>query len=105
MRTASVACINWLRGPQTSTYKKAESLHMKKLLSIITVTAFTLGLSVGAYAAEKKAKPAAEAATDTAKKPAEAAKAAPEKVAGEAKSIPMYTRADAIDVKAKTFTN
>jgi hypothetical protein len=76
---------------------------MKNLLSIITVTTVSLGLSVGSFAAEKKAKPA-DAAADQAKKPAEAAQPVPEKVAGEAKAIPMYTRADAIDLKAKTFT-
>jgi hypothetical protein len=70
---------------------------MKKLLSIITIAAFALGLPAGSFAAEKKAKPAAE-------KPAEAAKPAPEKVAGEPKTIPMYARADVIDVKGKSFT-
>lgn len=75
---------------------------MKKLLSIITLTAFAAGVPVASFAAEKKEK---TAATDTAKKPAESAKPAPEKVTGEGKAIPMYTRADAIDAKAKTFTN
>ena len=65
---------------------------MKKLLSIITVTAFVFSLSAGSFAAEKK------------EKPADAAKPAPEKVAGEAKPIPMNLRADAIDAGAKTIT-
>lgn len=80
---------------------------MKKLLSIITLTAFALGIPAGALAAEKKEKPAAEKpaaekAADKAKKPADEAK--PEKVAGEGKPLPMNLRADAIDAKAKTIT-
>jgi hypothetical protein len=74
---------------------------MKKLLSIVTLTAIALGLPAASFAAEKKAKPAEE---KPAEKPAEPAKPAAEKVVGEAKSIPMYSRADVIDVKAKTFT-
>jgi hypothetical protein len=78
---------------------------MKKLLSIITVTAFTLGLSVGSYAAEKKTKTGAEATPDPAKKPAEPAKPAPEKVAGEAKAIPLYVEVTTIDAAGKSFTH
>lgn len=77
---------------------------MKPLLSIITITALTLGLSSGSFAADAKTKTAAEKAADTAKKAGDTAKPAAEKVTGEAKSIPMYSRADAIDVKGKTFT-
>lgn len=74
---------------------------MKSLLSIITITAVSFGLGTGSFAAEPKTKAAAEGA----KKAGEAAKPAAEKVSGEAKTIPMYTRADVIDVKARTFTN
>jgi len=81
---------------------------MKKLLSILTVSAIALSLPAGSFAAEKKAKPAAEAAPDAAKKPADkpAAKpeAAAEKVAGEGKPLPMNSRADAIDAAGKNFT-
>ncbi len=73
---------------------------MKKLLSIITITAFAAALPVASFAAEKKEK----AAADTAKKPAEGAKPAAEKVTGEGKPLPMNSRADAIDTKARTFT-
>ena len=68
---------------------------MKKLFTITTLVACTFALSAGMFAAEAKAK----AGT------AEAAKSSAEKVAGEGKAIPMYSRADAIDLKAKTFTN
>lgn len=85
---------------------------MKKLLSILTVSAIALSLPAGSFAAEKKAKPAAEAAPDAAKKPAEkpAAKpeAAAEKVAGEPKDptkpISYYGDVAAVDATAKTFT-
>ncbi len=78
---------------------------MKKLASLITITALTFSISAGSFAAEKKTKPAAEKPADTVKKPAETPAASAEKVTGEAKTIPMYSRADLIDVKAKTFTN
>jgi hypothetical protein len=103
-KLASVALYPWLRGPSTSTHNEEVNQQMKKLLSIITITAFALGLSAESSAAEKKDKPAAEKPADAAKKPAEAAKPAPEKVTGDAKSLPMNSRADLIDAKAKTFT-
>lgn len=77
---------------------------MKSLLSIITITAVSFGLSAGTFAAESKTKAAAEKAGDAAKKSAESAKTSAEKVVGGGKAIPMYVRADAIDAKAKTFT-
>lgn len=77
---------------------------MKPLLNIITISALTVGLSVGSFAAESKTKAAAEGAKKAGEKTAEAAKSTAEKVTGEAKTIPMYSRADAIDVKGKTFT-
>lgn len=81
---------------------------MKKLLSIITITALALGGSTTSFAAEPKPKSTTEKATDAVKKTrqttADAAKSAAEKVTGEPKTIPMYARADAIDVKGKSFT-
>lgn len=93
-----------LRGPLTSTHNKAENKHMKTLLSIITLTAVSFGLSAGTFAAEPKTKAAADAAKKAGEKTTEAAKSAAEKVTGEAKTIPMYARADVIDAKGKTFT-
>ena len=60
---------------------------MKKLLVLLTATAITWSLTGAAFAV----------------KPAEPAKAAA-KAVGEAKPIPMYSRADSIDTKARTFT-
>ena len=82
---------------------------MKKLLSILTVSAIAFTLPAASFAAEKKDKPAAEKAADTGKKPAEKApatspEAAAEKVVGEGKSLPMNSRADSIDAAAKTFS-
>ncbi len=77
---------------------------MKTLLSIITLTAVSFGLSAGSFAAEPKTKTAADAAKKAGDKTAEAAKSAAEKVTGEAKTIPMYARADVIDAKGKSFT-
>jgi hypothetical protein len=85
---------------------------MKKVLSIITLGAVALALPSSGFAAEKKAKPAAEATApaapaEGAKKPAEPAKKAAEApaAAGEAKPLPMNAKVDAIDAKAKTFSH
>jgi hypothetical protein len=83
---------------------------MKKLLSILTLSAVALALPVSGLAAEKKAKAtpaatpvaAAPVPTDGAKKPADAP--APGKGA-EAKAMGMYVKVDAIDAKAKTFSH
>jgi hypothetical protein len=64
---------------------------MKKLLTILAVTIWACGLPVFA-------------ATPSPAKPAKPATPAPSKVVGEAKTIPMYSRADVIDTKARTFT-
>jgi hypothetical protein len=75
---------------------------MKKLLHIVTIGAVALSLPIGACAAEKKAK-AAPAAAEPAAAPADGAKK-PAAEPGAPKPIPMYSRVDAIDEKAKTFT-
>lgn len=81
---------------------------MKKLLSILTVSAIALSLPAASFAADKKdqaaktgdtGKPSAE------KAPATSPEAAAEKVAGEGKALPMNSRADSIDAAAKTFTH
>lgn len=66
---------------------------MKTFLSLFTAT-LALGLTTDLLAAEKPAKAA----------PATPANAAPAKTVGEAKTIPMYSRADAIDLKTRTFS-
>ena len=76
-----------------------------KLLKLSLSAVLALGLSTAAFAAEKKksdapAAPAATAPTATTKKPEPAPTA--EKKAD--KPLPMYSRADAIDATAKTFT-
>ncbi len=77
---------------------------MKQLLQIITVGAVALTLQAGAYAAEKKAKAAPAAAETAPAAPAEGAKK-PAAAPGAPKPIPMFSRVDAIDTKAQTFTN
>ena len=72
---------------------------MKRLSTLLTISALALGLSATGFAAEKKAKPAEPA------KPAEAAKPAPEKVAGEGKPIPMDAEVSAIDAAGKSFSH
>ena len=74
---------------------------MKKLLTILTLTAFA-ALPATTFAATKKE--AAPAATPA---PAAAAAAKPvaAKPAAAPKSLPMYSRADTIDAAAKTFTS
>ena len=72
---------------------------MKKLLTILTLTAFA-ALPATTFAATKKE--AAPAATPA---PAAAAKPVAAKPAAAPKSLPMYSRADTIDVAAKTFTS
>ncbi len=69
---------------------------MKKLIAYLSVASVALALPLGAFAEAKK--PAATKAADAAKEGAA-------KVVGEPKSIPMYSRADSIDAKGKTFTN
>lgn len=69
---------------------------MKKLLTILTLTAFA-ALPATTFAAPKKETPAATPAPAAPAKPAAAKPAAP-------KSLPMYSHADTIDVAAKTFT-
>ena len=70
---------------------------MKKLLTLLAVSAFIFATSIPAMAAEKP---------EGAKAPAAPAGGAPEKVAGEQqlKAIPMYVRVDAIDPAARTFS-
>lgn len=79
---------------------------MKKLLSLITIAAVSLGVPINGFSAEKKmpAEKAPEAVKKTAEKPATPTKDAVAKVTGEGKTIPMHVRADAIDAKGKTFT-
>ena len=79
---------------------------MKRLLSLISVSAIIIGLPASGFAAEKKMPKATptEAVKKAAEKPAEVAKEAPAKVAGEGKAIPMYVRADAVDPAGKSFT-
>ncbi len=69
---------------------------MKKLLTILTLTAF-VALPATTFAAPKKETPAATPAPAAPAKPATAKPAAP-------KSLPMYSHADSIDVAAKSFT-
>src|SRR5258708_65835 len=61
---------------------------MKKLLTLLAVAAVTWSLNGAAFAVD----------------PAEPAKAEAAKAVGEVKPIPMYSRADAIDTQARTFT-
>jgi len=67
---------------------------MKKLLSIVALTALVVGLPSGSFAADKKAKPAATPA-------ATPAPATPAPV----KPIPLYSEASSIDAAARTFTH
>jgi hypothetical protein len=72
---------------------------MKRLITLISLSALALALPVSSIAAEKE---------KTAKKPAEKAPAASAESKAEpkaAKPIPMHVRADVIDAAAKTFTN
>ena len=71
---------------------------MKKLLTILTLTAFAALPATTFAATKKEAAPAATPAPAAPAKPA-AAKAA------TAKTLPMYSHADSIDVAAKTFTS
>ena len=69
---------------------------MKKLLTILTLTAFA-ALPATTFAAPKK-EAAAPAATPAPAKPAAAKPAAP-------KPMPMYSEVSAIDVAGKSFTH
>ena len=73
---------------------------MKKLLTVVAVSACSFGLSIGAYAV----KPVPPTPTAPEKVVGET-KPAPEKATGEVKPLPMHSRADVIDVKARTFTS
>ncbi len=89
-----------------SGYEEKENA-MKTLLNIMLVAALSLGWSAGSFAAEKEKsvlQKTEETAKNSAKKTADATTSAAEKVTGEGRPIPMYTRADAIDAKGKTFT-
>jgi hypothetical protein len=68
---------------------------MKKLLSIIALTALVAGLPAGSFAADKKSKatPAAPPAATPAATPA------------AAKPIPLYRQVTTIDAAGKTFTH
>ncbi|MEP6670697.1 MAG: hypothetical protein ABJF10_16180 [Chthoniobacter sp.] len=68
---------------------------MKKLLSIVALTALVIGLPSGSFAAEKKAKPAATPAAT----PAPVATPAP------IKPIPLYAEVTTIDAAGKSFTH
>ena len=68
---------------------------MKKLLTILTLTAFA-ALPATTFAAPKKETPA----TTPAAKPVETKPAAP-----ASKPLPMYAKVDAIDAAAKTFSH
>ena len=70
---------------------------MKKLLTILTLTAFA-ALPATTFAATKKEAAPAATPAPAAAKPAAAKPAAP-------KTLPMYSHADSIDVAAKTFTS
>ena len=76
---------------------------MKRLSTLLTISALALGLSASGFAAEKKIKPAD--AAPAAAKPAEPAKPAAEKVAGEGKPMPMNAEVSAIDAAGKSFTH
>ncbi|MEI9898232.1 MAG: hypothetical protein WDN28_31345 [Chthoniobacter sp.] len=68
---------------------------MKKLLSILALTAFVVGLPAGAYAAKKETKPAATPATTP----------APAATPAAAKPIPLYSEVTTIDTAGKSFTH
>ena len=72
---------------------------MKKLLTILTLTAFA-AMPATTFAAPKKEAAAPAAAAE---KPAEAKK--PEAKPAEAKALGMSTKVDAIDAAAKTFSH
>ncbi len=77
---------------------------MKRLFTLLTISAVVLALPASGLAAEKKAKPA-DTAKPAAEKPADPAKPAAEKVAGEGKTLPMYAEVSAIDAGGKSFTH
>ena len=86
---------------------------MKRILTLISLSAMALALPVSSIAAEKEKaatttkKAADKALTDTkaaADKAVTDTKAAAEKALGGAKPIPMHVRADAIDAKTGTIT-
>src|SRR4051812_9550994 len=78
---------------------------MKRIITLISLSAIALALPMSSIAAEKE-----KAATDTKKATEKAAtdtKAAAEKPVAEAKAdkpMPMHVRADAIDAKTGTIT-
>lgn len=82
---------------------------MKKLFTIVALSAAALSLPATTFAAPKKeAAPAAPAAAAApvaeAKKAMEKPAAAAANVVKPAKPLPMHARADAIDTAGKTFT-
>jgi hypothetical protein len=93
--------------PQTH---RKKTTTMKKLIAIMSVTAFALTLPIGAGAAEKKdkaaaEKPAAEKPADAAKKPAEKpADAKPAEAKDPSRPLPYRGDVAAVDATAKTFT-
>lgn len=70
---------------------------MKKLFTLLTISALALGLPARGLAAKKEAKPA-----DAAPAPATPA---PPKTADASKPIPMYAEVGTIDVAGKSFTH
>jgi hypothetical protein len=80
-------------------------MFMKRLITLLSLSAIALALPVSSIAAEKeKAAAGAKKATE---KAVSDTKAAAEKAVADvtgAKPIPMHVRADAIDAKAGTFT-
>jgi hypothetical protein len=75
---------------------------MKRVLTLISLSAIALALPVSSIAAEKE-----KTATDTKKTTEKAVtdtKAAAEKTVADAKAMPMHVRADAIDAKTGTIT-
>jgi hypothetical protein len=85
--------------------KQERKTTMKKLITIMSVTAFALTLPIGAGAAEKKEKaaekPAAEKPADAAKKPADAK---PAEAKDPSRPLPYRGDVAAVDASAKTFT-
>lgn len=76
---------------------------MKKLFSLMTLTAVALAVPTGSFAADKKIKKDTPAAT-----PAPAAKAPETKPAATpsaGKAMGMYVKVDTIDAATKTFTH
>ena len=72
---------------------------MKKLLTLLTITAFAALPATTLAAPKKDAAPAATPA------PKAAATPAPKPAEKPAKTMPMYSEVTAIDVAAKTFTH